>query len=401
MLGAVGQPVNSPLRDGLLPPSHNAPVTTSLPPDDASRSESHFAWRQWGPFSLYPRVSGQAVYDDNVTISSTKKTDDLTWNLSPALLVEMGDREGGTGRILTLDYTPRIQIFTENDQFNTVDHLVNLAGRWPFSRLTLGFIQSYDDSSGAAVDVGTRVKRYSYQTGLTSHYEIDEKASFDVNARQTILEYDENLIGSYEVSNDDWFNYQLSSKITGGLGATFGYLEPADSSGQTYERALLRLQYPASARINLSASGGVEVRQYGHGVPQQVGPIFSLGGVYSPRDGTTFQLSGDVGNQNSAALAGQNYTTTTVSLSAQQQFLSRFTASLMGSYGLSDYTAAVEGVQANRQDHFYTVRAAIDTTITPRWAVGVFYMYRKNEQTGQGNYGFQNNQIGLHSSYSF
>jgi hypothetical protein len=394
------------LNAGAQPPylgtaNQNQESQRPTTPEEKVETKAHLEWMRLGPFALIPRITGMVMYDDNITIQSTSKLADVIWVISPGLTAIAGDTRGGTGRILTIDYSPSFLIFTEHHEFNAIDHAARLNGIWPFSRLTLGAGQTLDSNSGGVVDVGNRIRRKTYVTTLTSRYEIDEKASFEINLRQNIQEVPEQYNSSQEWSNDDWFNYQLSSKVTTGLGVTLGYLDAEHFAAQTYEQLLVRATYKVTFKVDLTASGGGELRQYGAGGGSTFGPIFSLGGSYFPWEGLSFNVEGHRRNQNSAYLVGQNYISTGFSLSARQRIGYRFFASLSGSYENNAYESAQQNVTATRNDQYYLVRAGLDANLTERWTAGLFYYHRTNRSEGAGALPFSNNQFGLQTSYSF
>ena len=90
-----------------------------------------------------------------------------------------------------------------------------------------------------------------------------------------------------------------------------------------------------------------------------------------------------------------------ISLGVRQAFLEKFVASVSGGYDFLDYRSVISGVAATRQDSVYTVRVGLDMNITMKWQAGVFFTHRTNEHSGQGEFAFEGNQVGLHTSYSF
>ena len=394
------------LNAGAQPPylgtaNQNQESQRPTTPEEKVETKAHLEWMRLGPFALIPRITGMALYDDNITIQSASKLADVIWVISPGLTAIAGDTRGGTGRILTIDYSPSFVVFTEHHEFDSIDHAAKLNGIWPFSRLILGAGQTFDSNSGGVVDVGNRIKRTIYVTTLTSRYEIDEKASFEINLRQNIQEFPPEYNSSQEWLNDNWFNYQLSSKVMTGLGITLGYLDPERSAAQTYEQLLVRATYKVTFKVDLNASGGGELRQYGAGGGSRFGPIFSVGGSYLPWEGLSFGVEGHRRNQNSAYLVGQNYISTGFTLSARQRIGYRFFASLSGTYDNAAYESAESNVTATRNDQYYLVRAELDANLTERWTAGLFYQHRTNRSEGAGALPFSNNQFGLQTSYSF
>jgi hypothetical protein len=206
------------------------------------------------------------------------------------------------------------------------------------------------------------------------------------------------LIGTREWANDNWFNYQLAAKVNTGVGLSLGYVDVDRVGSQTYQRASLRSVYNVSARADLNASVGTEWRQYDEG--DWFGPVFSLGGNYSPRDGTVLSLQGSRQNQASALLAGQNYISTGISASIRQRIIERLFLTVSGSFQNAEYQATSAGVTATRNDDQFLIRTALDTILTAQWRAGAYYMHRRNESNLQ-QLEFARNQVGIQTSYQF
>jgi hypothetical protein len=364
-----------------------------------TNSIAHREWLRWWIFDVSPRVSAQALYDDNITISSgATKKGDFIFAATPGLTAIAGDTLAEGARLLTISYAPTFIKFVDHSQYDAIDHAASIHGIWPFSRLTLGFGQTFDQSSGGVVDVGNRVERQTYATSLTSAYNLSEKTSFEINGRQTISDYPAPLIGTREWSNDDWINYLVAAKVTLGLGLTFGHTELDQNPNQNYERLLLRAVYNLTYKIDLTASVGGELRQYQE--RNKFGAIFSLGASYWPRDGTTLSVEAHRDNRNSALMAGQNYVSTGFSATVRQRMIERLFLSVGGSYENAKYESAVIGVAATRSEDYYLAHVSADIAITDRWLAGLFFRHRENVSNTAG-LSFKDNQFGLQTSYQF
>lgn len=383
------------------PDAAAAEYAPAVPPPAVDPTEviARKEWLRWWIFDVKPHVSAEAVYDDNVNISSATKQDDFIWVASPGLTAIAGDPMAEGARLLNISYTPSFVVFTEHSQYDSIDHSASINGIWPFSKLTLGFRQTYDRSTGGIVDVGNRVERETYGTALTSAYELSEKTSFEINAHQQIADYPAPLIGTKEWSNDDWINYLISAKVTLGLGFTFGHVEVDRNPSQDYERALLRASYKLTYKVDLTASVGGELREYDQG-SQHLGAIFSMGGTYWPTESTSFSIEGHRDNRNSALLAGQNYISTGIGLTARQRLIERLFLNLGGSYEHAEYESAVSGVAATRSQDYFVLNSGLDVSLTERWLAGLFFRHREN-LSNEGSFGFTNNQIGMQTSYQF
>jgi len=351
-----------------------------------------------GPFDLRPRLSGTVVYDDNIYIHSQTNQSDLIWVLSPGLSMASGNYLRGGERYLKLDYSPSFLFFLDQSQNNSIDHDANLSGQWQIAKLTLNLQQLVQVSSGGVLEAGNRVRRHIYNTSIAGTYPLGDKTSLEITARQTINDY-ESLIGSKEWSEQNFVDYLWTPKTTVGLGLTLGYRDVDQNPGQTYEQFLTRVSYGYSGKTDFHATFGGELAQYGgSGGRSSFGPVFSLGVGYRPYDATTVSLEAYRRDQNSAVLAGQNYTTTGVSASARQRFLHKMFFTLGGGYDNLDYHATTTGVSANREDNYLFLRFNFEWNVTPRWLVGAFYLRRENHSN---TLPFSNNQVGVQSAFTF
>ncbi len=346
-----------------------------------------------GIFDLHPQVAAGVTYDDNITLSATDELSDWIWTVSPRLTAIADNMTGKYGTSLTLDYSPSFLMFSQHDENDTVDHHANLAALWAMSKLTLGLDQRFDQTTSGLIEVGQRLQQRQYSTVLTSRYELGERTSVELNPRLTIGET-EGLIGTTEYAADAFLNRLITSKITGSLGASVGYIDVTDGSSQTYQRALGRFTYALSGKAELDASAGGEWREFHGARSDTLTPVFGIGGAYRPFEGTTLTLEAHRRDEVSAALTNEDYTATGVTLGIQQRVLDRLHLSLTGSYENRSYHASETGVASVRRDDIYLVRGAIGMNFGRRWTLDVFYQYT-TDRTNDPARRFADNQFGV------
>ena len=182
--------------------------------------------------------------------------------------------------------------------------------------------------------------------------------------------------------------------------AKFGS-DPDQFAAQAFDA--MHIVAEALKKVSLSGSVGTEWRQHQGGLKDDPSLIFSLGGSWSPREGTSISLEAHRRNQTSITLANsaQSYLLTGFYGTVRQRFYRKYAVSLTGGYDNADYQANVAGVSANRHDEFFSVSPAVDCEFNDRWTASFFYLYRENASTGTGANGFSNNQVGLRTSYRF
>ena len=187
-----------------------------------------------------------------------------------------------------------------------------------------------------------------------------------------------------------------------GLGGTGGYnWVESPSPNQTFEQVNVRVGYQVTGKISLNASGGVEFRQFeGDARGGYVSPVYDLSATYQPFDGTTITLSGNGSIQNSAALAGQDYRTTSITAGVQQRLLTRMHLGLTVGYEHAEYFGAATGVTATRDDNYYFIQPSVDLTVTRWWTAGAYYLHREDNSSTE-EFSFNDNQFGVRSEFKF
>ena len=242
-----------------------------------------------------------------------------------------------------------------------------------------------------------------YTTVLGVAYDLSGKIFLSGGGNFSADQY-ETQISSQNYSGNIYVNYRYSDKLIIGLGGTGGYNTTDQLGGtgndQTYEQVNLRVAYTVTAKINLSASAGVEFRQFSDSGGDKTSPVYELNASYQPFDGTSFNLTGSRHTANSAVLAGQDYAETTINFSVNQRLLQRVYLGLAVGYQNNDYFSTINGVASNRNDDYYYVQPSADIAVTRFWTVGAYYLYRQNDSSLQ-SFQFHNEQVGVRTSLTF
>jgi hypothetical protein len=361
-------------------------------------------------------VTMRAVYDDNINISSFNRVSDFYFTIEPSITLGLGGGDSDSVNSLSLIYRPSLFLFADNSQNDTVQHLIRLQGAHNFGRLSLSLsedvqildgadLNSISDPTGhnANIDVGQRTRHNIFITQLSDSYDLTGKLFLSNSFGFGIDDYPSQAqIGSKNFTGNLFINYNYSEKLVLGLGGTGGYnTVDSSSTDQTYEQANVRLSYRATAKVSLSASGGLEFRQFennSRGI--YVSPVYDLTASYEPFDGTAISLSGSRRTENSASLAGQDYASTTISLGVKQRFMQRFYLGLSTGFENSSYFSTVQGVSATRDDNYYYIEPSVDCTITRFWTAGAYYLHRQNSSSFDF-FSFYDNQFGVRTTLTF
>jgi hypothetical protein len=399
-----------------------------LPPEKASQetldqSVSRASLRFEG-LDLFPHAAVTARYDDNVLISHTNAIRDVQWTLSPGLTVTAGDiatyypgavsleqlRElayysltedsSRPERYLGLDYTPGFNLFTENPQLDYIDQVQGLSVGYAFSRLALGLDEDFTRMDVKDNEVGDLVTTLRFDTRLRSRYELSDRSSLEVNARYDWISYENQAYQGYqEVRNEDWFNRLVGARLEVAIGGAFGFVYPQGSPDQTYQQGLARGVYRLTGKLEISASVGVELREYESGQSATLDPVLSISAAYRPRDPTTLTLEAHRRQEPSYA-GGYNYQTIGFNAGARQQLSGELSASLTGGYEYAEYLRTTSGPSDNRVDNFFWVRASLDYEFSRHLKASLFYTFRQDVSTIE-NYSYTDNIVGAQVTWRY
>ncbi|MGI8431781.1 MAG: outer membrane beta-barrel protein [Chthoniobacterales bacterium] len=357
-------------------------------------------------------VTVRTVYDDNINISSFDRQSDVYTTVEPTLNLGFGDAENN---FLALTYSPSGYFFASHSENNAIQQSISLNGQYRFPRVTLAFgeeIQILDgtnlnaaggtgtDFTRTNLDVAGRTKLNTYSTRLNANYSLTGKTFLTAGLNYNASDY-ASLISSSVVSGNVYFNYTYSPKLALGVGATAGYDSvDAPSDDQTFEQINFRASYELTGKVSASFSAGFEFRQVANGGNDNGSPVFDGTLFYQPFDGTSLSLTLARRTQNSATLAGQNFHSTSATLSARQRFLQRLYLGLSVGYENSSYFTTTSGFDSNRSDDFFFLQASVDFDLTTFWTIGLYYFYRESDSS-LGFFSFYDNQIGLRTSIRF
>jgi hypothetical protein len=317
---------------------------------------------------------------------------------------------------VSLIYRPSLFVFVDESENDTVQQLIHLQAGHRFGHLSLSFSQdvqlldgtdlnSLSDPTGhqANNDVIGRERHQIYTTSLSASYDLTGKLFLSGGGAFYADVYDAPLISSGNVSGNLFLNYNYSEKMVVGLGGTGGFSTTDNSTfnnDETFEQANVRVSYNATAKIRLSASGGVEFRQSQNGSNDNVSPVYELDASYQPFDGTSLTLTGSRRTYNSASLAGQDYADTNINFAITQRLLQRFFIGLAVGYTNDSYFSTVNGINSTKNDDFYYIDPSIDFNITRFWTLGGYYVHRENTSSVPF-FSFTDNQFGFRTRLTF
>src|SRR6266403_1284044 len=428
---AVEKPIPAPVDDVALngPP----PVESyALPPAPSEGGKGVYGAGaaitsapkrfQWGV-----RLTIRGVYDDNILLSHFDRVSDWYVAIEPAITIGYGDIVGRSGGYIRLDYAPSIFLYTAHSDDDVIPHLIRLEGQYGFGRLLLGFSQDVQILHGSHLDSSTldasaiavagsinagvngRTHVDIYRTNVGASYDLSDKTFLSSDFHYVRNDFN-TLISSDEIYGNLFFNYKYSPKLAFGIGAGGGFNTVDIGPDSTFEQGLLRVQYQLTGKISLNASAGVEVRQFddndGSGSRgDRVSPVYEIGAVYQPFDGTVITLRGSSRVLNSAIVAQSDFLATNVLLGVRQRLLQRVYLGFTAGYEHADYFPTVNGVggAASGNDNYYLIEPAVDVMVTRWFTVGAYYLYRTNDSSRppDDRFSYYENQVGLRASFTY
>ena len=353
------------------------------------------AWQRLHPFDFSVRLAGTTTYDDNITVTTVDPLKDVIFNVTPGLTVSTGDYYERTESFLIVDYAPNFQFFRRYSQNNAINQQADVTGQYHFRKLTFGLTHRFEQVTEGVVDVGSRVERTVNATELKTNYKLAKKTTLDVNLKQTLTTYPQ--ISSKQWENDDFINYEVLRRVKLGVGGKLGYLQIQNQPHQTFEQALLRVQYNLSGKTELTASFGPEWRQFGNGQSRNWEPVATVGFSYIPQDTTRLAVGISRQQEVSVSLLGQNYTATTAGLRLFQKVFTKGVITVGGGYQWLDFHGTGLVAPVARNDNFWNAVAGFDWNFNRNWTVGLLFQHRE-DVSNLPQFGFKNNQVSLQAS---
>ena len=363
----------------------------------------------------------RGVWDDNIFISHTNKVSDYYFAIEPVITIGVGDIQGRSRSYLRLDYMPSAILFVDHSDEDAFNQYIHLEGGYSTGRLTLTAYQdiailqsanlnSFYDTTGlwANTDASAPTRTNIFYTRLTANYQLTGKISLQAEFDSPSYAYPGN-ISNYTISGGLYLYYHWLPKLSVGIGGTFGHTWVDDpSTDQTFEQINLRLEYQMTAKLNLYASGGVEFRQFDGNRDTYDSPVFELGALYHPFNGTNISLVAGRTIYASGYVANQDFGATYVSARFQQRLFQRLYLGLGVGYEHSNYFVTDRDVTgATRDDDYWFIEPSLDVLITRWLSAGVYYLHR--EQTsddngapgGQNFFNWEDNQVGVRATVRF
>ena len=355
----------------------------------------------------------RGVWDDNIFLSHTDRVSDYYFAIEPWITVGVGDTAGRNRSYLSLSYMPSALLFVDHSDEDAFNQLIHLEGGYYSGRLTLrvyadaAFLESanlnsFFDTTGlwANTDASGPVRENIFYAGAIANYALTGKLSLQAELGSSIYVYP-NHISSYEISGGLYLYYNWLPKVTVGVGGTFGYDWVDDpTSNQTFEQVNGRLNWEVTTKLNVYASAGVEFRQFDGNRGEYTSPVFEVGLVHHPFDGTTVTLAAGRRIYASGFRDNQDFAATYIAARFQQRLFRRVYFGLGGGYENSDYFVTDRDVSSSGNDDYWFIEPSIDVLITRWLSTGVYYLHRE-DCSSIDSFSWYDNQVGVRATLRF
>ncbi len=363
-----------------------------------SEVSKHTQLRRRGPISYSLRINTAGIYDDNIFLSDKGKRGDLQLSIGPLARIQLGSNESKMR--IGANYAGAASWFTRTPKERNYDQTLGIDGGWTGGLVKTDLRLGYQTSHSGSRDAGERTGRQVLYTGATASCPLGGKTSADLGADFTKASFD-TLLGSHEFRLQGFLNYQVTPKLQFGVGATEGNMEADAGQRQSYTQGLLRIAAQPTGKLGFTASAGNEWRNYDSNQPQTTTPVFALGSSWQATEQTSLSVDARRRTFASAALASQNFESTTVSLTAREMLTATVDASVSVGVEEANYHSTALGVNADRKDEFWFTRLGLDWQIRSNCSVGTFYEFSRNDSSGTQSHAFSRNRVGVSLSVSF
>ncbi len=344
-------------------------------------------------FTVYPRISVDAVHDDNVFAVATGEQSDTIWRVKPEVAVRSDWSQHALGAFASAS----INRYSDFDNENTEDYTLGLNGRLDVQRgANVAVAAQWQKLTEArtGITAGTSagatpkpVEYYLWLTNLTAVKEVnrlrltgklgtkrfdydDQGAAFDQNTRDR----DEYYYGGkaeYAVSPDTaLFASLIGNKKSYDLDSAA--LRARDSDGYI---ATLGANFDLSQVIRGEVEAGYMAQSYKN--YSDINGFTAKGNVdWFPTELTTVSATGSRSIEESVAIGAQGFISNVVSVTVDHELMRNVLLSAGGSYGKDNYKII------DRDDKRTGATASATYLVNRRVGVILTYNYLKQKSSG-------------------
>jgi hypothetical protein len=202
------------------------------------------------------------MYDSNIFLQENKEVSDFSIVASPWVNYRSAP-EGGARFILDARYGPFVRAYLDNSSLNSLDHSGSASLSYAVAKLNLGVNGGYSRISQSDRFAGTVVDASVIKFGLDGSYQLSQKTSLDASWNASMTDYESGRFSSSDSYGAQVTGFwQATPLIRLGPSLRHSVLESDNTGDREAWAFLMRLQYELTGKVDLSASGGLELEEY-------------------------------------------------------------------------------------------------------------------------------------------
>lgn len=299
----------------------------------------------------------------------------------------------------TFSYQPSWTYYS-NDAFDDSDsHSASFFSDFVVADWSVGFSQTYRDSSNSLVQTGSQTPQESWGTTLSASRQLNASLYLDLSTNQD-LRSTRSFSDVRQNSVSAWMRYQASPTTNSSIGITWGYADIDPGFNTEFTQFLLRFGFKPSDKLTANLQGGIDSREVdAPGFSKEDNPTYNASLQYQPFDYTTVGVSLSRGIS-ASYFSNVNNETEALTLSLRQRLLGRFFLTASLSERSSEYLDLLGAFAVGRADDYDSFSVSLSTKLVDKVSVSAFY--RKNENaTNLLGYGFSSDQTGFQIGYQY
>ena len=355
---------------------------------EAALDESSKGWK------LIVHGGLRAAWDSNIFIQETGAQSDFIVTFSPGVAVGIGEfrqefAAAGTfinrfdrtdldlgRRFFFLDYNPSYHLYTSNSGESSLEHDIRVAGRYTFTKLTLGASARFETLNVADTDLGERISMRRFLGQIGGEYALTGKTTLEATLDHSLRDYEGDRKDITEYRATGWVAYQALPKTNVALGYTHGWVDVDNGNGQSFDQIQLRAIWKGTEKISAKVSGGMEWR----GIENRedtTNATFAVGLIYKPFDATSIFINGFRRTNTSASGFNESYSVTGFDARVIQRFSQKYFLTAAGGIQTASYNENIIGF--SREDDYQWTRFSLGWDVSKWLTALIAYEYRTND----------------------
>ncbi len=339
-------------------------------------------------FSVLPRITLVATYEDNLFLDAESASDGMVVYVVPGVIAMLGRPEG---RNVYLDYGMIIPLYDSSDELQTrLSHMVTLGGVYRTSRTQIDGRVGYRRLEDIDSLIGARIRKEDLIAMLGVEYEVSTKSSVGALAQLEQHRFESDAFIDYDRYYAALRLYHaLTARSQAFVQAGIGHddLAQGEYGDADFYDVSLGMRGKPTVRSIVSGRVGYMWRTYDDGPRDIEHWIASLYGEVNPYGFTTFssELRADIRptiNQRGGASIDQRWT-----VGVHRRIIwDRLRGSASAFLGRTDYrsptlredVSTADRVYDRRRDEYWGYSLGLDYWAKYNLSAGIAYSYVEN-----------------------